>query len=154
MERRLLSLVIPLMVAAGCTVAVPGSPVVTPRLLAAAEQVRACSAAVEATTASLDTLLDAIDRGPSGSPADAVAIRRFYDGMNRTLNGGCGYWSRQGEAQSAVLLHLAGQPPARSPAARDTISSMIRSICLAVEGPLDQHGVNLTSRAHEVCVAG
>lgn len=135
----------------GCSQAVPGDAVVTARVTAGAEQYRICSAGVATTTSDVDTLLDGFDRQPSGSPVDDAAVRRFFEGMRRTLDGSCGHWAKQSRAQSAVVLHLAEQPLARSPTARMAITSMIVSICGAVEGPLDRHGVTLSTRAHAVC---
>lgn len=135
----------------GCTTAVPGRAVVTPRLLAAAQAVQACTRAVARIEREIDGLLDAMPSAADAARPDPTAIGVVYTHMQAGLQAGCGYWPAQGSALSAVVLHLARQRSGRSGTARAAITLMITSICSSVESPIDTYDVHLTPEAHAAC---
>lgn len=134
----------------GCTTAITGTPVTTPRVLADAAAYRACARAVARVERDIDGLLDTM---PSGTATpDRTAIGTVYGRMTISLESGCGYWPAQGDPLSAIVLYLAQQRSSRTGAALAATALMITSICASVETAIDSYGVNLTPEAHSVCL--
>lgn len=136
----------------GCARAVPGTAVDTPRVRAAAEQYRACTAAVDRVLAAADAHLDTLDPTPGAPPAaDGDGLTALWQRISAELRGDCGFWADHGRPLSALVVHLAAQLDGRAGAARARAVAMIDGVCVSVDGPLDQQGAALSARARDAC---